>query len=237
LPNIQTEFETFYCLNFYPETLTLNGGVIDDVVNNYYYEWSTGETTSEIEISAPGIYTVTVSNTNGCSKFLTITVLPSNIASIRHIEITDASQNNSISVIVDGEGLYEYALGTINGTYQDSNTFNALAPGLYTVYVRDKNNCGITERLVSVIGFPKFFTPNNDTKHDYWQVYGITNDFQANASIFIFDKFGKLLVELDPLSPGWDGTYNGKNMPTSDYWFKVTLEDGRIFTNHFTLKR
>ena len=237
LPNIETEFETFYCLNFYPEPLTLNGGIIDDVANNYYYEWSTGENTSEIEISTPGIYTVTVSNNNDCSKTRTITVLPSNIASIRQIDITDASQNNSISVIVDGEGSYEYALDTINGTYQDSNTFNALAPGLYTVYVRDKNNCGIAERLVSVIGFPKFFTPNNDSKHDYWQVYGITNDFQANASIFIFDKFGKLLIELDPLSPGWDGTYNGKNMPTSDYWFKVTLEDGRIFTNHFTLKR
>lgn len=237
LPNIETEFETFYCLNFFPETITLNGGIIDDSANNYYYEWSTGENTTEIEIDVPGIYTVTVTNTNGCSKDRTITVLPSNIASVAQIEVIDASQNNSISVILNEEGDYEYALDDINGPYQESNTFNNIAPGLYTVYVRNKNNCGITEELVSVIGFPKFFTPNNDTKNDFWQVYGITNDFQANASIFIFDRYGKLLKELNPLSPGWDGTYNGKNMPTSDYWFKVTLEDGRIFTNHFTLKR
>jgi len=110
-------------------------------------------------------------------------------------------------------------------------------PGLYTVFVRDKNNCGIVEDLVSVIGFPKFFTPNNDDANDFWQVYGITNQFQANSTVYIFNRYGKLLIELDLLSRGWDGTYNGKKMPTSDYWFKVTLEDGRIFTNHFTLKR
>lgn len=239
LPQLETEFETQYCLNFFPETMTLDGGVLEDSPSNYYYEWSTGETTSEIEINAPGSYNVRVFNTDGCFKDRTVTVLPSNIATIESIEVIDASQNNSISVYVDNEsvGDYEYALNDINGPYQDSNTFTNVRPGLYTVYVRDKNNCGIAEDLISVIGFPKFFTPNDDTINDYWQVYGITEQFQANSTIFIFDRYGKLLVELDPLSSGWDGTYNGANMPTSDYWFKVTLEDGRTFTNHFTLKR
>lgn len=237
LPNIETEFETQYCLNFFPEPVVLNGGVIDDLPNNYYYQWSTGETTSEIEINESGTYTVRVSNTNGCFKDRTITVQPSNIATITDIEVVDASQNNSISVFVSGEGNYEYALNNIDGPYQDSNTFEGIQPGLYTVFVRDKNNCGIIEDLVSVIGFPKFFTPNNDNRNDYWNVYGINNDFQANSSILIFDRYGKLLKELDPLSVGWDGTYNGQKMPTSDYWFKVTLEDGRVFTSHFTLKR
>lgn len=237
LPHIETEFETEYCLNFFPETIVLGGGIIDDLPNNYYYEWSTGETTSEIEVNQPGTYTVRVANTNGCFKDRTITVLPSNIATITAIDVIDASQNNSITILVSGEGDYEYALDDSNGPYQDSNVFDNIAPGLYTVFVRDKNNCGITEDIVSVIGFPKFFTPNNDDNNDYWQVYGIRNDFQANSTIYIFDRYGKLLVELDPLSAGWDGTYNGAKMPTSDYWFKVTLEDGRIFTSHFTLKR
>jgi gliding motility-associated-like protein len=237
LPNIETEFETFYCLNFSPETILLDGGIINDSASNYYYNWSTGENTSEIEINAPGTYNVRVSNTNGCFKDRTITVLASNIATISQIEVIDASQNNSISIMVNGEGVYEYAIDAINGPYQDSNTFNNIEPGLYTVYVRDKNNCGIVEDLVSVIGFPKFFTPNNDSKNDFWQVYGITNDFQAHSTVLIFDRYGKLLKELDPLSLGWDGTFKGEKMPTSDYWFKVTLEDGRTFTNHFTLKR
>ncbi|WP_225034865.1 T9SS type B sorting domain-containing protein [Winogradskyella sp. SM1960] len=237
LPNIEIAYDTVYCLNSSPEPMVLNGGINDDSPSNYYYEWSTGENTSEIEIDAPGTYTVRVTNTNGCYNDRTITVSPSNIATITQIAVTDASENNSITVLVDGEGDYEYALDHSNGPYQDNTTFNNVQPGIYTVYVRDKNNCGIAEDLVSVIGFPKFFTPNDDDVNDYWQVYGVSEQFQANSKVYIFDKFGKLLIKLNPLSSGWDGTFNGEKMPTSDYWFKVTLQDGRTYTNHFTLKR
>ena len=237
LPNIETSFETLYCLNVFPETILLNAGIINDSPSNYNFVWSTGEDTAEIEVNAPGTYTVRVSNTNGCFKDKTMSVLPSNVATITDIDIVDASQNNSISVIVSGEGDYEFTLDDINGPYQNSNVFENIEPGLYTVYVRDKNNCGITEDLVSVIGFPKFLTPNDDGKNDYWQVKGINTKFQVNSYILIFDRFGKLLTKLDPLGPGWNGSFNGAKMPTSDYWFKVKLEDGRTFTSHFTLKR
>ncbi|MFD1015977.1 T9SS type B sorting domain-containing protein [Winogradskyella rapida] len=237
LPQLETETEAYYCTNNNADVLTINGGITEEDSSNYYYEWSTGATTSEIEIDSPGTYSVRVSNTQGCFKDRTITVLPSNPATITHFEVTDATENNAITVFVTGMGNYEYALGSSSGPYQDDATFQDLLPGLYTVFIRDKNNCGITEAEVSVIGFPKFFTPNNDDVNDYWQVSGISPNTQANSSVFIFDKYGKLITELNPLSPGWDGTFNGKNMPTSDYWFKVTLEDGRTYTNHFTLKR
>lgn len=237
LPNIDIEDETLYCLNFFPETITLTGGVIDDSPSNYYYLWSTGENTSQINVNTPGTYTVRVTNINGCFKDRTVTVLPSNIATITDINVVDASQNNTITVIVSGEGDYEYAIDNINGPYQDSNTFENVSAGLHTVFVRDKNDCGIVDSLVSVIGFPKFFTPNGDGYNDYWQVYGITPEFQSQSTIYIFDRYGKLLKELDPLSIGWDGTYNGYNMPSSDYWFSVRLEDGRTFKSHFALKR
>ncbi|GGW66128.1 gliding motility-associated-like protein [Winogradskyella epiphytica] len=237
LPNIETTSEAYYCLNLFPETLSLSGGVIDDIPNNYSYLWSTGETTTEINANSPGTYTVRVTNSNGCFKDRVIKVLPSNIASITNIEIVDGTINNSVSILVNGEGNYEYALEDIWGPYQDSNTFENVPPGLYTVYIRDKNNCGITEDLISVIGFPRFFTPNDDNNNDFWQVKGISSEFQSNSTIYIFDRYGQLLKELDPLSVGWDGTFNGIKLPSSDYWFKVQLEDGRTFTSHFTLKR
>lgn len=237
LPNLETEFETLYCLNFFPQPIVLEGGVIDDIPNNYLYEWSTGETTTQIEVNAPGIYTVLVTNTNGCSKLRTITVEPSNIASVTGVEIIDATENNSVTVFVSGEGDYEYAIQSISGPYQDSNTFENLSPGLYTVYIRDRNNCGIAEEDVSVIGFPKYFTPNGDGINEFWQIKGVSEQFQPNSEILIFDRYGKLLKQLSPLGPGWDGTYNGAKMPTDDYWFSITLQDGRTFTSHFTLKR
>jgi gliding motility-associated-like protein len=165
-------------------------------------------------------------------------VLPSNIATIESIEVIDASQNNTVNVVVSGEGEYSFALDDPNGPYQESNFFENVAPGIHTVYVRDdKNNCGIVSRLVSVIGFPKFFTPNNDNFNDSWQVNGISSQFQPNTKIYIYNRYGKLIKQLDPLGPGWNGTFNGQNLPTSDYWFEVTLQDGRIFRSHFTLKR
>ncbi|MCK0108971.1 T9SS type B sorting domain-containing protein [Flavobacteriaceae bacterium S0825] len=237
LPNIEVELETIYCLNFYPQLITLDAGLINNSPSDFTYLWSTGETTQEISINAPGVYTVTVTNTNNCNKVRTINVLPSNIATIENIVVEDARSNNTITILVSGEGDYEYAIDNIYGPYQDSNLFQNMAPGFHTVFIRDKNNCGIVEDNVAVIGFPKFFTPNNDGYNDTWQIYGITDPSQAESVIYIFDRYGKFLKELSPQDKGWDGTFNGQMLPSSDYWFHVKLQDGRIFKSHFTLKR
>ena len=68
-------------------------------------------------------------------------------------------------------------------------------------------------------------------------IIGLTKTSLPNSKIYIFDRFGKLLKELDPLGPGWDGTFIGKPMPSTDYWFRVVLEDGREFKSHFSLVR
>ena len=212
-------------------------------MGNYTYLWSNGETTESIEVNQPGNYTVTITNVSNCDQSRTITVEASNIATIDDIVVVDGSLsfNNTVTVNVSGEGIYEYALFNDLGAYtyyQESPTFNNVVPGFYTVQVRDvKNMCGIVDQLISVVGFPRFFTPNNDGYRDTWQVYGVSEQFHPNSKILIFDRFGKLLKQLDPLGTGWDGTFNGQVLPNSDYWFEVTLQDGRIFKSHFTLKR
>ena len=178
-----------------------------------------------------------MSNVAGCSKERTVVVNASNTATINDVEVIDASENNTITVLVSGEGDYEFALNNPNRLYQESNVFENVRPGIYTVFVRDINGCGITEEIVSVIGFPKFFTPNGDSQNDFWQVKGISSQFQPDTVIYIFDRYGKLLTQLDPIGSGWDGNYIGSPMPTDDYWFSVTLQDGRQFSSHFTLKR
>jgi gliding motility-associated-like protein len=46
---------------------------------------------------------------------------------------------------------------------------------------------------------------------------------------------------LEPALKGWDGTYNGQPMPSSDYWFLIEYLDSaktkKQFRAHFTLKR
>jgi gliding motility-associated-like protein len=238
LPNIVIQEDLYYCLNTFPQTIILTGGLIDDTPNNYYYDWSTGEDEFEIEVNEPGTYTVRVTSTQGCFKDRTINVFASDIATVTEIQVTDATSNNTISVFVTGEGVYDYALDNPEGPYQESNIFQNVSFGFHTVYVRDiENDCGTVSEIVSVIGFPKFFTPNGDTFNPRWQVRGVSNDFQPNSQVLIFDRFGKLIAEVDPLGPGWDGTFNGFTMPASDYWFVISLQDGRRFTGHFALKR
>ena len=241
LPNIITEDLEYYCLNTFPETITIDAGVLNDSPNNYTYEWSTGENTFNIQINQIGTFNVTVTNANGCSKQRTITIEPSNIATFQTINVVDMTENNTVTVITSGEGVYEYSLVNSDNqiviSYQEGNVFENVSPGIYTVLVRDsKNDCGIVDAGVSVIGFPKFFTPNNDGFNDTWQVFGVSEQFQPNTKILIFNRFGKLIKELTPSGIGWDGTLNGSNLPNDDYWFSVELQDGRVFKNHFTLK-
>ncbi|RED44949.1 T9SS type B sorting domain-containing protein [Seonamhaeicola aphaedonensis] len=241
LPNIDTEDLTYYCLNNFPEPITINAGILNDSPSNYSYNWSSGEDTYEVNINEIGNYLVTVTNSNGCSKTRIVTVEASNIATINDIQVKDVSQNNVITTLTSGEGEYQYQLLDENNipvtSFQESNIFENVFPGIYYINIMDiKNNCGTVRDAISVIGFPKFFTPNNDGIRDTWQVYGVSDMFQPNTKIQIFDRYGKLLKELSPSDEGWDGLFNGQRLPSDDYWFFVRLQDGRIFKSHFTLK-
>lgn len=170
-----------------------------------------------------------------CTSEKVFTIAPSNIAVIEDVVIEDVSDNNLVKVLVTGDGLYEYSLD--GETYQDSNLFENVLPGFATLYVRDKNGCGITDKIISVVGYPKFFTPNNDGVNDFWQVKGINGQFQNGSLISVYDRYGKILAQISPTDKGWDGSYNGKALPSTNYWFKVILEDGRVFQGPFALKR
>ncbi|MEZ4793070.1 MAG: T9SS type B sorting domain-containing protein [Gelidibacter sp.] len=216
--------------------------MLNDVPNNYYYQWTFNgnpipDNASFIDVSETGIYTVTVTDPNGCSATRSITVSASNIATIDDIIIQEGTSNNTVTVIVTGDGFYEYALDDALGFYQESNTFTNVPPGFHTIFVRDRNGCGIAQQLISVLGFPKYFTPNGDSVHETWHVYGVNAQFHQGIDIKIYNRYGKLLAQLNNLSAGWDGTLKGKPLPSDDYWFVADLPDGRVYRGHFALVR
>lgn len=55
--------------------------------------------------------------------------------------------------------------------------------------------------------------------------------------VCIFDRYGKFLGSFNGNSEGWTGTYAGKPLPATDYWFVITRQDGRILKGHFSLMR
>lgn len=234
--------EEIFCRNYGFDTLT-----VTNPDASYTYTWARNgaalpNVAQSLIITDGGTYTVTATNpVTGCTTTKAVNVYASEVAFFypKDVIVYDLTANGKNTIEVKtatlGIGDYEFAL---NGNpYQDSPVFENVPPGVHIVYVRDKNGCGIEEQVISVIGYAYYFTPNNDGKNDTWQILGVSDVFQTQSLIYIFDRHGRLMAQIPADGAGWDGTYNGSPMPADDYWFRVKLEDGRSFTGHFSLVR
>lgn len=234
------------CLNLDPVLLEVK--VLDN--RNYKYNWTKNDLSLDegengiLYINEGGVYGVTASNSSPtyCSKTITITLKSSEIATLNQdnlIVINQSGDTGSVEVEKEnlGVGDYEFAIDDAFGVYQDSSYFENLLPGIHKIYVKDKNNCGLAEIEASILGHMEFFSPNGDGINDYWNVLGVSENFQSKTRVYVYDRRGKLLIDLDPLSMGWDGTYNGLNLPQDDYWFNVFFENGKSYSGHFSLLR
>ncbi|MBS1742060.1 MAG: T9SS type A sorting domain-containing protein [Bacteroidetes bacterium] len=100
---------------------------------------------------APTIYTVTVKDALNCIKTTTITV-PNSAGLIMLLSNISSSCNGSNGTITasasGGATPYQFSLNNIS--YQASGIFTNIAPGLYTVYVKDANGC-IISRTTTVL--------------------------------------------------------------------------------------
>ena len=192
----------------------------------------------------PGVYTVETIKLNPeigaqCNYAPTTVQVLESARPIISVEVTEPFEEVAVvTVLIEkGKGIYEYQLD--DGPFQESNEFYDVDSGSHTVAVRGLNGeCGEAVLEVNVIHYQKFFTPNADGMNEKWNVRDMWN--HPDAKISIFDRYGKHLASFRPKSEGWDGTYNGRPMPSNDYWFMVEFTDegkSKVFKGHFTLKR
>ena len=199
------------------------------------YLWNAGSTDNSITVNVAGDYSVLVTDANGCEKTKKFKVILSEPAVITDAVVKDFSgTENSVLIQYTGVGDYEFSLdGTV---FQNDPLFTGVKPGIYTALARDKNGCGSSNVfLVYVVDYPRFFTPNGDGFNDLWSIQN--SDQLPDFKIFIFDRYGKLLKQLDPNGSGWNGVFNSQQLPSDDYWFNLKFVDGRIVKGHFSLKR
>lgn len=196
-------------------------GTIDEVL-------ASGPAATEFTVTSPnsGRYFVSIETTLATIITDDILITFYGVPELQEVRIIDdlatsgQSDPYNIEIVPVGDGDYEYAIN--GGEFQDDPVFLDVPPGENTVIINDKNGCGITEPLpFLVVGYPKFFTPNADTFNDVWSVQGI--ETLTNPTVFIFDRFGKLLKEL-PVGDSWNGTFNGRELPSSDYWFRLDYD-------------
>lgn len=246
LPEFTVDQSEGFCLNGGPivlETYNPNG--------NHSYTWTDQtsqiiSTESTATVAFGGTYTVIARSVNGCESLpVEFTVLESGIANLtdKSVAVDDISHINTITIDTSnlGVGDYEFSLGSRYGPYQDAPVFTNVAAGIHTLYAKDKNGCGIAELEVYVMGFPQYFTPNNDGYNDTWNIKGFASQFSQESYIDIYNRYGLFLTRIRPNDLGWDGMYKGQPLPATDYWFVAHFLDNggqvRNFKGHFSLIR
>jgi len=216
------------------DTLSIceNGTLILDAgITNVLYEWNPGgATTKLLTISDPGTFSVKVTTPEGCSSVKTFTIIEKFAPVISDININ----GTTVTINTTQAGDFEYSIDGKN--YQASNVFTVTTGGINTAYVRETNFCGQDEKDFIVIIVPLFFTPNNDSYNDTWVVPGMA--LYPKAKISIFDRYGKLVFELNRNNLSWNGTHKGYPLPSSDYWFVMKIDDTfPEVKGHFSLIR
>jgi gliding motility-associated-like protein len=197
-------------------------------VTDYFYA------TSEVSL-----YQIIATNrVTGCIITIDVNVFANPPATAIAYVTEDFSDQQEIVVAVTG-GLGDFLYQLDYGPFQQSNVFFNSIGGDHIIHVKDTSGCNAFELQVTSLSYPKFFTPNDDGYHDFWNVAGM-QPFQR-GSISIFDRYGKLLKQISPNGEGWSGKYNGNALPSDDYWFVISYQsitgESKSFRSHFSLKR
>ena len=168
---------------------------------------------------------------------LTLQTLPSTVISrICPDPIIKAfsGNKNSVELIPPPTGdPYEYSLDGTN--YQTLPLFTNLAAGEYTAYIRNSSTCEYLTYPITILDYPRFFTPNNDGYNDTWKIKNL--DLFPKAILTIFDRYGNLLTQINTVNSEWNGKFNGYELPADDYWFTLNFGEGKVSKGHFSLKR
>ena len=213
------------------------------------------------KIENDGVYTVTLyyrplGMTSLCSSTLAGTVSVTRYPGLEILDKTDPREINKVRVKVVGGNPYTgdtpYSI-TFNGSYENGESEYMLKPTdptsrvvngrifkLVVVEAIDANNCSSTltiekEYMKSVP--PDFFTPNGDGQNDGWDP-DIYRSY-PNLTVDIYDRYGRYIKTLRS-GQVWDGRYEGKEMPSGDYWYILRThedEDQQEYMGHFTLYR
>lgn len=124
----------------------------------------------------------------------------------------------------------------------DAPTISVTQSGEYSVVVTNGDCKSEASTYVEIskpvdLVIPTVLTPNGDGVNDVFEVPMLTESY-PNSRIAIYNREGVKLAEFLAEAPGWDGTYNGNDMPSTDYWYEIYIPLlYKYYVGHFTLLR
>jgi hypothetical protein len=118
-------------------------------VPSYTYDWSNMATTQTITNLAPGTYSVTVTNANGCTATTSTTITEPDVLVAdavvtsnyngSHISCNNSTDGSIQASTIGGTSPMEYSLD--GGSYSSTSLFTGLGAGTYTIVAKDANGC------------------------------------------------------------------------------------------------
>ncbi|CAM1367109.1 hypothetical protein TXIAM_360001 [Tenacibaculum xiamenense] len=153
----------------------------------------------------------------------------------------DDSERNKL--IASGDfGLPPYEFSFDGGSFSSNNEMTILETRDYSVIIRDARGCEVeltVEGVYITIEVPNLFTPDGDGVNDYW--YPINVEDYHGVRVYIYDRYARRITEFQGSQQGWDGTYQGRELPSGDYWYTIYFKElsgqERKTMGHFTLYR
>jgi gliding motility-associated-like protein len=205
---------------------------------NVTYLWNTNATTSFIDITQGGTYSVVVTTEFNCSADASTTIedRPKPVFAlvgdtmicfgeeIRLIPVLEINDNGIVFSWIATEG------GEIFGSPWDY-FIDLTVAGLYTL-TTELNECvwtsatRVQNRICGELEFPTGFRPASDFPVN--QKFGAIRQLPKELmsfEMFIYDRWGKLMFHTQDMSEGWDGTYNGQECAPGTYVYRVIARD------------
>lgn len=128
---------------------------------------------------------------------------------------------------------YEWSTGEINSNIHISD------PGTYSVNLTDYNGCkqelefNIVDRdSCEVIVMPNIFTPNNDSKNDFFRP--IEYAYVPSSTIKIFNRWGTIIYQSDEVEKGWDGMHFKEECSNGVYFWTIDYQTNKGVYNTIT---
>ncbi|MGM0581228.1 MAG: gliding motility-associated C-terminal domain-containing protein [Bacteroidota bacterium] len=212
-PNIEWEEEIQLC--------NINSYKINAEFSNSRYLWSDGSTNPSLTVNKSGKYEVNVTNSCGSKKYSTIINFQFSPSDVK-IEAEPVSCDSYTL------SLNRYQKG-IKYTWQDTvedTVYFAKKTDWYKL--KASNDCGTKTDSVYVeipklsnIIIPNIITPNNDQKNDKFEI----DERLQNASISIFNRYGRLVYQNPRYLNDWDS----ENLNSGHYFYQITLDCGDIY--------
>ena len=206
-------------------------------VANYHWEFPNGTIKDGVDyltnIKTLGTYTLTLTNSLGCTYTTTFKVL--NEETPRIVSLT--GKNNYYTIKAEGIPGRKIVYSLNSFDWQDSNVFYNLEAGDYTFYVKyADSDCYGDSIKGKIFNLKNAFSPNGDGINDYWELTGL-DVFSNNSTLQIFDRYGNMVYKkVSNTEFRWDGKSNSRVLNSDTYWFVITAGDERIYKGWIYLK-